>query len=127
MSGNDYWPLRRMNIWHRAAGVRSEWVRNDEDRLKLYELRAKLILEEAQEAAEELSKGKINREALAKELADILVVTYGTAELMGINLEGAFDEVMDSNDSKLDGMELREDGKIMKGPHYKPPTMAWYV
>jgi predicted HAD superfamily Cof-like phosphohydrolase len=102
----------------------------------LRKLRANLILEEALEACEALGfvpkASVMMREvdgyvyddlALAKELADVLVVTYGTADVVEVPLEDIFDEVMRSNMSKLgdDGKPvLRSDGKFLKGPNYRP-------
>jgi predicted HAD superfamily Cof-like phosphohydrolase len=62
----------------------------------------------------------------AKELADLLYVVYGTAAEMGIDLDAVFEAVHESNMSKLDdnGKPIRrEDGKILKGPNYKPPLI----
>ena len=45
---------------------------------------------------------------------------------MGIELDYCFDEVHRSNMSKLDedGKPIyREDGKVMKGPNYRPPNL----
>lgn len=58
---------------------------------------------------------------LAKELADLLYVVYGTAEEFGIPLEAVFKEVHHSNMSKIwsDGtVHYREDGKVLKPPTY---------
>jgi len=66
-------------------------------------------------------------EEIAKELADVVVVTYGTADVLGIDLDKAFDLVHESNMSKLgeDGKPIRrEDGKVLKGPNYKAPDMS---
>jgi predicted HAD superfamily Cof-like phosphohydrolase len=70
------------------------------------------------------------RTKLAKELADLLVVAYGTAEVFGIDLDWAFVETMASNMTKLDsnGKPIyREDGKVLKGPNYRPPNMEVVV
>lgn len=63
---------------------------------------------------------------VAKEMADVLVVTYGLCDSLGIPAEDAFKEVMRSNMSKLDeeGNPIyREDGKVLKGPNYKEADM----
>ena len=63
----------------------------------------------------------------ADALADILVVVYGTAVALGIDIDMIFNEVMDSNDSKAgeDGKPIfREDGKVLKGPNYFKPDIA---
>ena len=68
----------------------------------------------------------IESEAL-KELADLVYVCYQYAENMGWFLDEALDRVHVSNMSKLDkdGKPIyREDGKVLKGPNYKPPTLT---
>ena len=68
----------------------------------------------------------IEAEAL-KELADLIYVCYQYAENMGWLLDEALDRVHLSNMSKLDdeGKPVyREDGKVLKGPNYKPPTLT---
>jgi len=68
----------------------------------------------------------IESEAL-KELADLIYVCYQYAENMGWLLDEALDRVHLSNMSKLDeeGKPLyRDDGKVLKGPNYKPPTLT---
>jgi len=62
-----------------------------------------------------------------KELCDILYVVYGYAHRCGYDLDTAFNRVHESNMSKLgeDGKPIyREDGKVMKGPNYKPPYLG---
>ena len=62
-----------------------------------------------------------------KELADLVYVCFQYAENMGWNLDEAMDRVHSSNMSKLgeDGKPIyREDGKVLKGPNYKPPTLT---
>ena len=61
-----------------------------------------------------------------KELADLVYVCYQYAENMGWFLDEALDRVHRSNMSKLgdDGQPLyRDDGKVLKGPNYKPPNL----
>ena len=68
----------------------------------------------------------IHSEAL-KELADLVYVCYQYAENMGWLLDEALDRVHLSNMSKLDdeGKPVyREDGKVLKGPNYQPPTLT---
>ena len=62
-----------------------------------------------------------------KELADLVFVCYQYAEIMDWDLDTAMDRVHESNMSKLgeDGNPIyREDGKVLKGPNYKPPTLT---
>ncbi|MDJ0463103.1 MazG nucleotide pyrophosphohydrolase domain-containing protein [Streptomyces sp. H27-C3] len=124
-----YDPMTRVKEFHDAFGVEREHT--TEDKENLVSLRRVLIEEETKEAAVELNRlarrversqhGRSARVALAKELADLLYVTYGTAEVLGIPLTDVFEEVHRSNMSKLglDGRPVRRsDGKVLKGPNY---------
>jgi len=94
---------------------------------EIIKLRQLLIMEEAFEVYDELARPVLNKVALTKELADLLYVVYGTAEQLNLPLEPAFNRVHASNMSKLgdDGKPLyREDGKVIKGPNYKPPELG---
>ena len=90
-----------------------------------------LIVEEFKEFLEAegmlfRNNATIESEAL-KELADLVYVCYQYAENMGWLLDEALDRVHKSNMSKLDheGNPIyREDGKVLKGPNYKPPTLT---
>jgi len=87
-------------------------------------LRNRLILEEYQETVKELFGW--DKKKLAKELADLLYVVYGTAATYGIPIDEVFTRVHESNMSKLgaDGKPVfRNDGKVMKGPNYTEPDM----
>lgn len=97
-------------------------------------LRLGLINEEADEVEEEFYDmfsweqrlKEIDKAKLTKELADLMYVTIGTAVTFGLPLEEVFEEVHKSNMSKLgdDGKPIyREDGKVLKGPNYKPPEL----
>lgn len=93
-------------------------------------LRINLIEEEVAELKEELwnccQLGKISPNLL-KEIADVLYVTYGLAVGLGLDADAAFKRVHESNMSKLDdeGKPIyREDGKVLKGPHYKAPYLG---
>ena len=90
-----------------------------------------LIVEEFKEFLESeglLFRKNIDIESEAlKELADLVYVCYQYAENMGWLLDEALDRVHLSNMSKLDeqGKPIyREDGKVLKGPNYKPPTLT---
>lgn len=88
-------------------------------------LRNRLILEEVGEVQKELFGW--DKKKLAKELADLLYVVYGTAATYGIPIDEVFNRVHESNMSKLgaDGKPVyRDDGKILKGPNYKEPDMG---
>lgn len=88
-------------------------------------VRATLLKEEHDEVQEALKAG--DRGAIAKELADLVYVAYGTALVYDIDLDAAIRAVHSSNMSKLgeDGYPiLREDGKVLKGPNYFTPDMS---
>ena len=91
--------------------------------------RLKLLREEYEETAEILSgKKEFDRKALAKELADMLYIVYGTAEAFDIPIDLVFRHVHVSNLSKLDDDGkpiINEHGKIQKGPNYVPPDLSF--
>jgi len=91
------------------------------------DIRATLMREEMKEVIDAMQNEPL--ENIAKELADLLYVVYGTIGAYGLQdkMEKVFDEVHRSNMSKLgtDGKPLlREDGKVMKGPSYSPANIA---
>ena len=100
---------------------------------QLWDMQVGLINEEScefLEAAEEMYADPENpdlREAVVKELSDLVFVCYQFAATYGIDLDKAMTLVFESNMSKLDeqGMPIyREDGKVLKGPNYQPPNLA---
>jgi predicted HAD superfamily Cof-like phosphohydrolase len=134
--------------WHKAVGEKKFVDRDDAGRDDLIALRSTLIAEEAQEVLEALQNYAVTKvmddhfeahpetalfgpphfveaphryEALAKELADLLYVVYGTADLLEIPLEAVFAEVHRSNMSKVVNGQVirREDGKILKPDNYR--------
>ena len=95
---------------------------------KINKLRIDLIKEEL----EELTEAMNNKDLLevADALTDILYVTYGAGHAFGIDLDQCFDEVQNSNMSKLDknGKPIYNDaGKVMKGPNYFKPDLSKFV
>ena len=67
---------------------------------------------------------------VADALTDILYVTYGAGHAFGIDLDKCFEEVQDSNMSKLntDGKPIyNESGKVMKGPNYFKPNLSKFL
>ena len=95
---------------------------------KINILRYELIKEEL----EELKIAMENKDLLevADALTDILYVTYGAGHAFGIDLDQCFDEVQNSNMSKLDenGKPIyNEAGKIMKGPKYFKPNLNKFL
>ena len=95
---------------------------------KIIRLRLDLIREELSELKEALEKKDIKE--VADALTDILYVTYGAGHAFGINLDKCFEEVQNSNMSKLgsDGKPIYNDqGKVMKGPDYFKPNLSKFV
>ena len=95
---------------------------------KINKLRLDLIKEELSELTEAMN----NKDLLevADALTDILYVTYGAGHAFGINLNKCFEEVQNSNMSKLDenGKPIyNEHGKVMKGPNYFKPDLSKFV
>ena len=91
---------------------------------KITSLRYDLISEELSELKEAINKKDIKE--VADALTDILYVTYGAGHAFGINLDKCFEEVQNSNMSKLgeDGKPIYNDkGKVMKGPNYFKPNL----
>ncbi len=83
-------------------------------------LRSRLIQEEFEELQEAMQGNDLS--AMAKELADLLYVVYGTAVSLGIDMEPVFKEVHRSNMSKVGGYK-REDGKWVKPSTYSPASL----
>ena len=95
---------------------------------KINELRVSLIKEELDELIEAIKKKDLVE--VADALTDILYVTYGAGHAFGINLDKCFEEVQNSNMSKLDnnGKPIFNDkGKVMKGPNYFMPDLSKFV
>ena len=95
---------------------------------KIIGLRLDLIREELSELKEAVEKKDIKE--VADALTDILYVTYGAGHAFGINLDKCFEEVQNSNMSKLDenGKPIyNEHGKVMKGPKYFKPDLSKFV
>ena len=92
------------------------------------ELRFKLIKEELEELR--IAIDTKNLVEVADALTDILYVAYGAGHAFGINLDKCFDEVQQSNMSKLDdhGNPIYNDsGKVMKGPKYFKPDLSQFI
>ena len=95
---------------------------------KITSLRYDLIKEELDELKEAIDKKDIKE--VADALTDILYVTYGAGHAFGIDLDKCFEEVQNSNMSKLgkDGKPIyNEKGKVMKGPNYFKPNLSKFV
>ena len=95
---------------------------------KINKLRIDLIKEELDELKEAMDNNDLLE--VADALTDILYVTYGAGHAFGIDLDKCFDEVQNSNMSKLgeDGVPIyNESGKVMKGPKYFKPDLTKFV
>ena len=91
---------------------------------KINQLRLNLIKEELEELREALDNKDLIE--VADALTDILYVTYGAGHAFGIDLDKCFEEVQNSNMSKLDkdGLPIYNNfGKVMKGPNYFKPDL----
>lgn len=110
-----------LDEWHDTIGEPSIRAGGFE----VHSLRRTLITEEYLEVMEALGDNPVaDPTHLAKELADLVYVVYGTARAYGIPLDRVIEAVHASNMSKLkDGIERRPDGKIIKGPHYEEPNL----
>ena len=95
---------------------------------KINKLRIDLIKEELDELQEAMKNNDLLE--VADALTDILYVTYGAGHAFGIDLDKCFDEVQNSNMSKLgeNGKPIYNDsGKVMKGPKYFKPDLSKFV
>ena len=95
---------------------------------KINKLRIDLIKEELEELQEAMKNNDLLE--VADALTDILYVTYGAGHAFGIDLDKCFDEVQNSNMSKLgeNGEPIyNESGKVMKGPNYFKPNLSKFV
>ena len=95
---------------------------------KINKLRIDLIKEELEELTEAMKNNDLLE--VADALTDILYVTYGAGHAFGIDLDKCFEEVQNSNMSKLDknGKPIyNELGKVMKGPNYFKPNLSKFV
>ncbi len=95
---------------------------------KTNKLRIDLIKEELEELTQAMNDKNLLE--VADALTDILYVTYGAGHAFGIDLDRCFDEVQNSNMSKLgeDGKPIyNESGKVMKGPNYFKPDLLKFI
>ena len=95
---------------------------------KINKLRIDLIKEELEELTEAMKNNDLLE--VADALTDILYVTYGAGHAFGIDLDKCFQEVQNSNMSKLDENEkpiYNQFGKVMKGPNYFKPDLSKFV
>ena len=95
---------------------------------KINQLRISLIQEELDELKEAMNNKDLIE--VADALTDLLYVTYGAGHAFGIDLDKCFNEVQNSNMSKLgiDGKPIyNEKGKVLKGPNYFKPDLKKFL
>ena len=122
--------MKRTFLSEQAKEFRTKYgLKNSADR-STRAVQHKIIVEEFKEFLEAegmlFMHGRNHQEHALKELADLVYVCYQYAENMGWFLDEALNRVHESNMSKLDedGKPIyREDGKVLKGPNYKPPDL----
>ena len=112
-----------MQIFGQEVKIKAEFPNK-----KILQLRYELIKEQL----EELNQAIKNKDIIevADALTDILYVTYGAGHAFGVDLDKCFDEVQQSNMSKLgpDGKPIyNESGKVMKGPNYFKPNLNKFL
>ena len=123
--------MKKTFLSEQAKEFRSKYgLRNSADR-QTRGVQHRIIVEEFKEFLEAegmlFMHGRNHQEHALKELADLVYVCYQYAENMGWFLDEALNRVHESNMSKLDedGKPIyREDGKVLKGPNYKPPDLS---
>ncbi len=123
--------MKKSFLSTQAKEFRSKYgLKNSADR-QTRAVQHALIVEEFKEFLEAegmlFMHGRNHQEHALKELADLVYVCYQFAENMGWFLDEALNRVHESNLSKLDddGNPIyRDDGKVLKGPNYKPPDLS---
>ena len=122
--------MKKTFLSDQAKEFRSKYnLKNSADR-STRGVQHELIVEEFKEFLQAegmlFMHGRNHQEHALKELSDLVYVCYQYAENMGWFLDEALNRVHESNLSKLDedGKPIyREDGKVLKGPNYKPPNL----
>ena len=122
--------MKRTFLSDQAKEFRSKYNLNSSADRQTRAVQHRLIVEEFKEFLEAegmlFMHGRNHQEHALKELADLVYVCYQYAENMGWFLDEALNRVHESNMSKLDddGNPIyRDDGKVLKGPNYKPPNL----
>ena len=119
--------FEKVGIFMKTFGQESK-IKSGLSSEKINKLRIGLIEEELDELKQAIKENNIKE--VADALTDILYVTYGAGHAFGINLDKCFEEVQNSNMSKLDndGKPIyNEDGKVMKGPNYFKPDLNKFI
>jgi predicted HAD superfamily Cof-like phosphohydrolase len=101
----------------------------DQDNQSQFNMYVQLIGEETGELADAINAND-SVETLDA-LIDILVVTIGAIHSRGWDAEGAWDEVMRTNATKIDldtgKVRKRDDGKVLKPEGWTPPVLTPYL
>jgi len=123
--------MKKTFLSEQAKEFRSKYNLNSSADRQTRAVQHRLIVEEFKEFLEAegmlFMHGRNHQEHALKELADLVYVCYQYAQNMGWFLDEALNRVHLSNMSKLDedGKPIyREDGKVLKGPNYKPPDLS---
>ena len=123
--------MKKTFLSEQAKEFRSKYNLNSSADRQTRAVQHRLIVEEFKEFLEAegmlFMHGRNHQEHALKELADLVYVCYQYAQNMGWLLDEALNRVHESNLSKLDedGKPIyREDGKVLKGPNYKPPDLS---
>ena len=123
--------MKKTFISEQAKEFRTQYNLHNSRAVSKRDYQKKLIVEEFKEFLESdgflFRHGQNVQEECLKELADLVYVCYQYAENMGWFLDEALNRVHLSNMSKLDedGKPIyRDDGKVLKGPAYKPPDLS---
>jgi predicted HAD superfamily Cof-like phosphohydrolase len=132
VDGKEYWEFpkeltktnyEKVREFHRKFGAALDQSLSKSLRQTRLDLIDEEFYELAYELDPELKGNALSRSKLAKELADLLYVVYGTAAAFGIDIDKVFDKVHQNNLTKLhpDGtVKYRQDGKVLKPEGYKP-------
>ena len=122
--------MKKTFLSEQAKEFRSKYNLKNSATKQTRSVQHELIVEEFKEFLQAegmlFMHGKNRQEEALKELADLVYVCYQYAENMGWFLDEALNRVHESNMSKLDedGKPIyRDDGKVLKGPNYKPPNL----
>lgn len=123
-------PWRLVREFHEVFGL-AHADRPSPIPAELAVVRQRLLDEEVAEVAEASAAAQRDPSperlaSLARELADVVYVAYGTAISHGIDLDAVIAEVHRANMSKLgdDGRPVVREGKVQKGPRFRPPDLA---
>ena len=117
-------PFRDQEKFMKACGQSVDRLNEDQ-----YNMYLGLIEEEHKEL--QVAIDAFDRVEQLDALIDILVVTIGAIHSAGMDAEGAWKEVMNTNFAKIDKdtglVRKREDGKVLKPLGWKSPELAQFI